>query len=153
MQKITPNLWFNGNALEAVTYYLSVFNDGKILQTNYYPLNEQEGLPDFNKAYAGKILSIEFEILKMHFIAINANGPFLFNESVSFMISCKNQTEIDYYWNALTANGGAESFCGWLKDKYGISWQICPENWNELSKKPNAFNKLTQMKKIIIDAF
>lgn len=153
MQKIIPNLWFNGNAQEAVTYYLSVFKDGKILQTNYYPLNEQEGLPDFNKEFAGKILTIEFEILNMRFIAINANGPFLFNKSVSFMIPCKNQNEIDYYWDSLTANGGAESFCGWLKDKYGVSWQICPENWSELSKKPNAFNKLMQMKKIIIDAF
>lgn len=153
IQKIIPNLWFDNNLKEAADYYLSVFKDGKILNTTYYPETEADGLADFQQEFAGKILTIEFEVLGMRFIGINAGPLFKFNESVSFMIPCKDQNEIDYYWEALTADGGKESVCGWLKDKYGLSWQVCPENWEELNKKPGAFKKMMGMKKLIIDAF
>lgn len=103
MQKIIPNLWFNKNAEEAVKFYLSVFTEGKIVTTNYYP---KAGLADFQKEFAGKILTIEFELLSQHFIAINAGPEFTFNESVSFSITCKDQKEIDYYWDKLVSNGG-----------------------------------------------
>jgi predicted 3-demethylubiquinone-9 3-methyltransferase (glyoxalase superfamily) len=153
MQKIIPNLWLDGNAIEAAEYYLSIFKDGKMINTTYYPLTEAEGLADFQKDFAGKVLTVEFEILGMRFIGINAGPLFKFNESVSFMIPCKDQAEIDYYWNALTTNGGEESVCGWLKDKYGLSWQVCPENLVELSKKPGVFKKMMGMKKLIIADF
>lgn len=152
-QKIIPNLWFDGNAQEAADFYLSIFTNGKVVHKTYYPKTEADGLADFQKELAGQLLTIEFEILDMHFIGINAGPLFKFNESVSFMISCKDQTEIDYYWQSLTANGGQESVCGWLKDKYGLSWQVCPENWESLMKKPGAFANMMQMKKIIIADF
>lgn len=152
-QRIIPNLWFDGNAQEAATYYVSIFRDAKIITTTYYPATQAEGLADFQKDLAGKVLTVEFEVLGMRFIGINAGPQFKFNESVSFMIPCKDQAEIDYYWNSLTADGGEESVCGWLKDKYGLSWQVCPDNWEELSKKPGAFKKLMGMKKLIIADF
>ncbi len=89
----------------------------------------------------------------MQFVGINGGPLFTFNESVSFMISCEDQAEIDYYWEALTSDGGEESVCGWLKDKYGLSWQVCPQNMEELINKPNAFKKMMGMKKIIIADF
>ena len=106
MQKIIPNLWFDGNAKEAAEYYLTIFKDGKLIHITYYPMTEDEGLADFQKDFAGKVLTVEFEILGMRFIGINAGPLFKFNESVSFMIPCRDQEEIDYYWNALTVNGG-----------------------------------------------
>lgn len=153
MQKIIPNLWFDNNAQEAAEYYLSVFKDGKIINITYYPNSEAEGLADFQKDFAGKVLTVEFEILGMRFIGINAGPIFKFNEAISLMIPCKDQAEIDYYWEALTSDGGQESVCGWLKDKYGLSWQVCPENWAELNKRPGAFKKMMGMKKIIIADF
>jgi len=153
MQKIIPNLWFDKNAQEAAAYYLSVFKDGKIINTTYYPNSESEGLADFQRDFAGKVLTVEFEILGMRFIGINAGPEFKFNEAISLMIPCKDQAEIDYYWETLTSGGGQESVCGWLKDKYGLSWQVAPENWEELNKRPGAFKKMMGMKKIIIDDF
>jgi len=153
MQKIIPNLWFDKNAQEAAAYYLSVFKDGKIINTTYYPNSESEGLADFQRDFAGKVLTIEFEIMGMRFIGINAGPEFKFNEAISLMIPCKDQAEIDYYWETLTSGGGQESVCGWLKDKYGLSWQVAPENWEELNKRPGAFKKMMGMKKIIIDDF
>ncbi|WP_293907497.1 MULTISPECIES: VOC family protein [unclassified Sphingobacterium] len=153
MQKIIPNLWFDKNAQEAAAYYLSVFKDGKIINTTYYPNSESEGLADFQRDFAGKVLTVEFEIMGMRFIGINAGPEFKFNEAISLMIPCKDQAEIDYYWETLTSGGGQESVCGWLKDKYGLSWQVAPENWEELNKRPGAFKKMMGMKKIIIDDF
>lgn len=150
MQKIIPNLWFKGNAEEAVTFYIKLFKNSKILSKAYYPL---EGLLDFQKPLAGKVLTIEFELLGQHFTAINAGDDFTFNEAVSFNIACKDQKEIDYYWDALTSQGGEESVCGWCKDRYGLSWQINPTNMEQLMKKPKAFEKLLKMKKIIIKDF
>ena len=150
MQKITPNLWFDHNAKEAVDFYVSVFPDGKIINTSYYPT---EGLADFQKEFAGKVLTVDFELLGQRFTAINAGSEFKFNESVSFMISCEDQKEIDYYWDKLTSDGGEESVCGWLKDKYGLSWQVTPKNMEELMKNPGAFKIMMGQKKIVIAEF
>jgi predicted 3-demethylubiquinone-9 3-methyltransferase (glyoxalase superfamily) len=96
------------------------------------------------------VLAIYFELLNEQFVAINAGDEFNFNEAVSFNISCKDQKEIDYYWDKLTSDGGSESVCGWCKDKYGLSWQVNPENIESLMLKPKAWEKLLNMKKIII---
>lgn len=147
MQRIVPNLWFDGNAKEAVEFYLSVFTDGKITATSYYPT---EGLADFQKPMAGKELTIDFELAGQCFTAINAGPEFKFNEAVSFLVNCDDQEEIDYYWEKLSAVPESE-VCGWLKDKYGLSWQIVPSNMEELMKKPGAFARMMQMKKLNID--
>jgi predicted 3-demethylubiquinone-9 3-methyltransferase (glyoxalase superfamily) len=126
------------------------FSGRKIITTSYYPT---EGLLDFQVPFAGKVLAIYFELMGEEFVAINAGNEFTFNEAVSFNISCKDQAEIDYYWDKLTKDGGSESVCGWCKDKYGLSWQINPENIEAMMLKPGAWEKLLQMKKIDISAF
>ena len=126
MQKITPNLWFDGNAQEAVDYYLSVFPESTINTTTYYPSADEPGLLEFQKPLAGKVLTIDYTLHGMDFTAINAGPEFKFNESVSFVVVCKDQQEIDYYWEKLSAVPESEQ-CGWLKDKYGLSWQIAPD--------------------------
>jgi len=148
-QKITPNLWFDGNAQEAVDFYISVFPDSRIVATSHYP---EEGLLDFQKPLAGKVLTIDFALNGERFTAINAGPEFKFNEAISFVIDCKDQAEIDYYWGKLSKVPEAEQ-CGWLKDQYGLSWQIVPANMGELMAKPQAYTKLLQMKKIEIDKF
>lgn len=149
MQKIVPNLWFAGNSSEAVEFYLSVFKDSKMISTEYYP---KEGLADFQKDFAGKVLTIEFELHGQRFVAINAGNEFNFNEAVSFAVFCKDQTEIDYFWNKLSSVPESEQ-CGWCKDKYGLSWQIVPEKMEEFMKKPGAFEVMMKQKKIIIAEF
>lgn len=151
-QKITPNLWFDGNAKEAVDYYVSVFPDSKVLSTEYYPKTAEEGLADFQLDMAGKELAIEFELSGMHFTAINAGPEFKFNESISFAISCKDQNEIDYFWEKLSSVPEAEQ-CGWCKDRFGLSWQVVPENMGELMQRPGAYTKMMQMKKLVIADF
>ncbi len=298
-QKITPNLWFDGNAKDAVDYYVQAFPDSTVLTTAYYPKSTEEGLAEFQKDMAGKELMVEFELGGLRFIAINAGPEFKFNQSVSFMVNfdpsrdeqarehleelwhklidggealmplkaypfskrygwvkdrhgltwqlmltnpegeprpfiipslmfsgentnhaetainfylsvfkdakqgvlarytedtgsakagslmfgdftlagqwfaamdsgveqdfrfneavslsvtCKNQPEIDYFWEKLSTVPESEQ-CGWCKDKYGVSWQIVPENMEELMKRPNAFAKMMQMKKLVIDDF
>ena len=143
MQKIVPNLWFSGNAQEAVDFYLSVFKESKLINTSYYPT---EGLEDFQKEFAGKVLTIEFEMFGQRFVAINAGNEF------KFLIQCKDQNEIDYFWEKLSAVPESEQ-CGWCKDKYGLSWQICPENMEELMKNPQAFTILLKQKKIIFSDY
>jgi predicted 3-demethylubiquinone-9 3-methyltransferase (glyoxalase superfamily) len=152
MQKITPNLWFEGKAKEAAEFYTSVFPDGKIVSTDYYPSSAEEGLADFQLDLAGKELTVEFEIFGMRFVAINAGPEFKFNEAVSFAVSCKDQTEIDYYWDKLSAVPESEQ-CGWCKDKYGLSWQIVPENMADLMKKPGAYKTIMNQHKIIIEEY
>jgi len=152
MQKITPNLWFNGNANEAADFYVSVFPDSRIVSTSNYPNSTEEGLADFQLDLAGKVLTVDFELGNQLFTAINAGPEFSFSEAVSFTVACKDQAEIDYFWEKLSSMPEAE-ICGWCKDRYGLSWQIMPENMAELMKRPGAFAKMMQMKKIIIDEF
>lgn len=151
-QKITPNLWFNGKAKEAIDFYVSVFPEASIIHTAYYPNSTEEGLADFQQDLAGKVLTIEYELLGSRYVAINAGPEFKFNQAVSFSIACKDQAEIDYYWEKLSAVPEKEQ-CGWLEDKYGLSWQVVPENMGELMSRPNAFAHLMEMKKLVITDF
>jgi len=152
VQKIIPNLWFDGNAQEAAEFYVSVFSDGKIISTEHYPRTAEEGLADFQLELAGKVLTVEFEIMGMRFVAINAGPEFKFNESVSLAVPCKDQAEIDYYWEKLSSVPEAEQ-CGWCKDKFGLSWQIVPANMSELMKEPGAFKTLMNQHKIVISEY
>ena len=152
MKNITPNLWFDGNAKEAVEFYVSIFPNSKVISTVYYPNSAEEGLADFQLNLAGKVLTIDFELSGTRFTAINAGPEFKFNESVSFSIPCENQKEIDYYYDKLSAVPESE-ICGWCKDKYGLSWQVVPKNMEELMKRTNAFANLMKMKKIVIKDF
>ncbi len=152
MQKITPHLWFDGNAKEAVDFYVSIFPDSKIVSAVLYPQSAEEGLADFQLDLAGKVLTVDFELGKQQFVAINAGPEFKFCEAISFMVACKDQDEIDYYWEKLSSIPEAE-ICGWCKDKYGLSWQIMPENMGDLMEKPGAYAKMMQMQKIIIEQF
>lgn len=143
MQKITPNLWYDTQAEDAANFYISVFKEGKILSISHYP----EGTPDVG----GQVLAVDFELRGQRFVGINGGPVFKFTEAVSFSIDCEDQEEIDYFWNSLTADGGEESECGWLKDKYGLSWQVVPAKMGELMTGPNAdkvSQALFQMKKI-----
>lgn len=151
-QRIVANLWFEGIAKKAVDFYASVFPNSKIVGTSYYPKSEEEGLADFQKDMAGKVLTVEFELNGQRFTAINAGPEFKFNEAVSFAVLCADQQEIDYYWEKLSSVPEAE-ICGWCKDRFGLSWQIVPKNIGELMKKPNAYAHLMQMTKIVIKDF
>lgn len=148
-KKIIPNLWFNGNAEEAAQFYISVFPDGKIIDTQHYPASAEEGLADFQFDMAGKVLTVEFEILGMRLVAINAGPEFSFSEAVSFQVNCKDQDEIDYYWERLSGVPEAEQ-CGWCKDRFGLSWQIVPENMGELVQRPDAYKTMMRQHKIVI---
>lgn len=151
-QKITPSLWVDKDAKAVVDYYLSIFKDGKMKEYRQYknpPEAKKQGGQDSFETAVMKIGDIEFNIL--------AAGPyFKFNESVSFVINCKDQEEVDYYWNALTANGGQESSCGWCKDKYGLSWQVVPVEYFDLINsddpkvREKAMSNTLKQKKIIL---
>jgi len=117
MQKITPFLWFDQNAEEAVKFYISVFKKGKIVNVARYP----EGAP----GPEGSAMTVEFQLFGQNFVALNGGPDFKFTEAISFMVNCRTQREVDYYWKKLTA-GGKEVQCGWLKYKYGLSWHIVP---------------------------
>lgn len=143
MQKITPFLWFNDNAEEAANMYTSLFPDGKISSISKYP----ESMPGMG----GKIMTIGFELFGQHFTALNGGPQFKFTEAVSFVVHCKNQEEVDKYWNALL-EGGEPQACGWLKDKYGLSWQIVPDALLELMQdkdKEKAGRVMQAMMKMI----
>jgi len=133
MQKITPFLWFNDNAEEAVKFYKSIFKKSKIGKiARYNKAGEKAaGRP------AGSVMTIEFEIEGQKFIALNGGPIFKFTEAVSFVVNCKTQAEVDYYWKKLSA-GGKEVQCGWLKDKFGMSWQIVPTILGELMSSKDA---------------
>ncbi len=148
-QKITPSLWVETKDAKAVVdYYLSIFKDGKMKEHHRYTNPPEAGGGDFETAIM-EINGMEFNIL--------AAGPFFkFNESVSFVINCKDQAEVDYYWSALTANGGQESSCGWCKDKYGLSWQVVPVeyfdliNSNDSTVREKAIKNTLKQKKLIL---
>jgi predicted 3-demethylubiquinone-9 3-methyltransferase (glyoxalase superfamily) len=120
MKKITPFLWFNKNAEEAMEFYISIFPDSKILDVSRIPVDNPSGK-------AGEVMTGSFRIAGQEFMVINGGPYFQFNEAVSFVVDCEDQTEIDRFWNVLTADGGEPGQCGWLKDKFGLSWQIVPK--------------------------
>jgi len=153
MQKITPCLWFDSNAEEAVEFYTSIFNKSKIGRISRYT---EEGYEIHGKP-AGTVLTIEFELNGQTFTALNGGPVFKFNEAISFQVHCKSQKEVDYYWEKLSTGGDAKAQqCGWLKDKYGVSWQIVPTVLAEMlqDKDPEKSNRvmkaLLQMKKLDI---
>jgi predicted 3-demethylubiquinone-9 3-methyltransferase (glyoxalase superfamily) len=153
MQKITPFLWFDDQAEDAVKFYNSIFKDSTIGRILRYTEEAAEttGLP------VGSVLTIEFEIEGQKFVALNGGPQFKFNESVSFVVNCETQEEVDYFWTKLTANGGEESACGWLKDKFGLSWQITPTvlidmlHDANLEKSGRVMQAMLQMQKIDIE--
>ncbi len=148
--QITPCLWFDYQAEEAVNFYLSVFQNSKIESISHYG---KEGY-EIHGQKEGTVLTIVFQINGQSFTALNGGPFFKFNEAISFQIFCDTQEEIDYYWGKLT-DGGEESQCGWLKDKYGISWQIVPAILQNLLSDPDRADKVTraflQMKKFDIE--
>jgi len=148
MPKITPFLWFDTQAEEAAKFYVSVFKNSKIVETSYY--GEGSSQP------AGTVLTIEFELDGTRFLALNGGPHFQFSEATSFSIDCKSQDEIDYYWNKLTADGGGPLKGGWLKDRFGVSWQVVPDMMPRLLQDPDrakasrAIKAMLKMKKIVI---
>ena len=127
-QTITPNLWFDTEAAEAAEFYISVFKNSRVVNVARY--TEAGPRP------AGTVMTVEFELDGQRFIGINGGPEFTFSEAVSFMISCETQEEIDYYWDQLT-EGGEEGPCGWLKDKFGVSWQVVPTGMDEIFADPD----------------
>jgi predicted 3-demethylubiquinone-9 3-methyltransferase (glyoxalase superfamily) len=139
--RITPFLWFDSNAEEAVDFYLTVFKNSRKLEAG-------NNHPDHPNPPA-KVLTIAFELDGQKFTALNGGPLFKFNEAISFLVRCDTQQEVDNYWSKLTA-GGSESQCGWLKDRFGLSWQIVPARLPDLIKKPNAMQAMLKMKKLDI---
>lgn len=128
MQKITPCLWFDNNAAEAMAYYVEVFPDSRIITQDLYP---DESLSEHFKGMSDKIINGVFELNGQRFICLDGGPYFKFNEAVSFVVTCEDQAEIDYYWERLSHVKEAEQ-CGWCKDKFGLSWQIVPKCLDEL---------------------
>lgn len=149
MQKITPFLWFDNNAEEAIDFYMSVFKNARKGHAQRYPAGSPGGMD-------GKYMTGTFSIEGQEFVALNGGPTFKFNESFSLVIDCGDQEEVDYYWNKLTADGGQESQCGWLKDKFGMSWQVTPRVLPELMNSKDAaqngrvMQAMLKMRKIII---
>jgi predicted 3-demethylubiquinone-9 3-methyltransferase (glyoxalase superfamily) len=147
--KIIPNLWFDTEAEEAAEFYISVFRNGRIVNVTHYT----EGAP----REAGMVMTVEFELNGQRFVGINGGPQFKFDEAVSFMITCEDQDEVDYYWEKLT-EGGEEGPCGWLKDRFGLSWQVVPTGMEELFADPDpekarrAMEAMLKMKKLDIAA-
>ncbi|MDR1707561.1 VOC family protein [Dysgonomonas sp.] len=152
IQKITPNLWFDTQAEEAAKFYVSIFNNSKIGAITRFG---QEGF-EYHKMPEGTVMTVNFWIEGVEFIALNGGPAFKFNESISFIINCDTQDEVDYFWNNLIADGGEESMCGWLKDKFGLSWQVVPVILNKMMTDPDAqkvkrvSNAIFQMRKLNI---
>ncbi len=142
MKKITPFLWFDSQAEEAMNFYVSLFKNSKV--------NSVSRGPD------GKAFTVAFELDGQEFMGMNAGPQFKFNEAVSMSVNCEDQAEVDYFWNALSADGGEESMCSWCKDKYGLSWQIVPKQLGELMGDPDpeksgrVMQAMLKMKKIIV---
>lgn len=144
MQKITPCLWFDNNAEEAVNFYASIFKNSKIISVTQYP--EGGPLPK------GSVMTVSFSLDGQEYLALNGGPTYKFNPAISLMVSCKNQEEIDHFWNKLS-EGGEEVQCGWLTDKYGLSWQVIPANLGEIitdadeERMQRKMNAIWQMKK------
>jgi predicted 3-demethylubiquinone-9 3-methyltransferase (glyoxalase superfamily) len=155
IQKIAASLWFDRQAEEAVDFYLSVFKNARKGKTSYYGKEGHEihGMPE------GMVLTIEFELEGQAFVALNGGPVFRFNEAVSFIVNCDTQEEIDYYWERLGAGGDpAAQQCGWLKDRYGLSWQVTPRALDEMLRDPDraradrVMKAMLQMKKLDLPA-
>jgi predicted 3-demethylubiquinone-9 3-methyltransferase (glyoxalase superfamily) len=129
MPKITPFLWFENQAEEAAAFYVSVFKNSKITRVTRYG--------DAGPKPKGTVMTVDFELDGQEFTALNGGPEFKFNEAVSFTVNCKTQQEVDEFWRKLTAGGGQEIECGWLKDKYGLAWQITPTVLTELIGDPD----------------
>lgn len=151
MQKIAPCLWFDNKAEEAAKFYVSVFKKSKIGKTSYY----DEGSSKVSGRPKGSVMTVTFKLNGQKFTALNGGPLFKFSEAISLMVPCKTQKEIDYYWEKLSA-GGAKSECGWLKDKYGVSWQIVPAQIGKMisgkssAKSSRVMDALLKMKKLDI---
>ncbi|WP_259071084.1 VOC family protein [Mucilaginibacter sp. X4EP1] len=147
-QMITPFLWFDGKVEEAINFYISVFPNSEIVNTHRLPGN--------SPGEAGKILTGTFRLNGVEFMVLDGGPMFTFNESISFFVKCETQQEVDHLWNALATDGGQEGRCGWLKDKYGVSWQIVPNALGRLlgdpnpQKAQNVMQAMMRMGKIII---
>jgi predicted 3-demethylubiquinone-9 3-methyltransferase (glyoxalase superfamily) len=148
--KICTCLWFDDQAEDAAKFYTSIFKDGKITATSYYPEAGQEvhGRP------AGSVMVVAFELGGMSFTALNGGPIFKFTEAISLQVECADQQEIDYYWEKLTADGGSPGPCGWLKDKFGLSWQIVWKDFPAMMTDPDTakvtrtFSAMMQMQKM-----
>ena len=146
MQKITPFLWFDNNAEEAAQFYTSIFKNSKILNVSRYG--------DAGPGPKGAVMVVNFQLEGQQFTALNGGPLFKFSEAFSFVVNCETQKEIDAYWTKLTSGGGKESECGWLKDRFGFSWQIVPTALGKLMSDPKKASRvmqaLLQMKKLDI---
>ena len=146
MQKIVTNLWFDTEAEEAAKFYTSIFPNSRIVSVSHYG--------DAGPREAGMVLTVDFELDGQHYTGINGGPEFKFDEAISLLINCKDQDEVDYYWEKFTSDGGEPGPCGWCKDKFGLSWQVIPARLGELlgssdSEKANrAMQAMLQMKKI-----
>ena len=142
MKKITPFLWFDTQAEEAMNFYVSLFKNSKVNNISYGP--------------DGKAFTVSFELDGQEFMGLNAGPQFQFNESISMFVNCEDQTEVDHFWNALIADGGEESMCGWCRDKFGLWWQIVPKQLGELmgdpdpAKSQRVMHAMLKMQKIIV---
>jgi len=147
MQKITPCLWFNFNAEEAVKQYSSIFGNVKVLEVSHYG----EAMPQ----HKGKVLTIRFEIEGQELLALNGGPQFTFSEAVSLSVNCADQREVDRLWDQLS-EGGSKGPCGWLKDKFGLSWQVVPEEMTKMlydqdaARRERVFAAMMQMQKLDI---
>jgi len=153
MQKISPMLWFDGDAEEAAKFYTGIFPNSKILGVSRYG-ESAASIPGNPKK--GSVMTVDFELDGQRFTALNGGPQFKFNESVSFVVHVKTQKELDAYWEKLTAQGGNEVECGWLKDRFGLSWQVVPEGLLDLIRDPKKSDRVMhavmQMKKLDIAA-
>ena len=150
MPTITPCLWFDTQAEDAATFYVSVFKNSRIVSTSHYG--------EAGPREAGMVLTVQFELDGQPFTALNGGPEFTFDEAISFQIDCTSQDDVDYYWERLTADGGQDGPCGWVKDKFGVSWQVVPDELEKLLADPDqgraqrAMAAMLQMRKIDIAA-
>jgi predicted 3-demethylubiquinone-9 3-methyltransferase (glyoxalase superfamily) len=144
--RITPFLWFDANAEEAVDFYVSIFPNSRRL----HEMRNNSGSEDQRLGPKGGVITVTFELDGQKLTALNGGPAFKFNEAISLVVRCDSQEEIDAYWAKLTADGGKEGQCGWLKDKFGLSWQVVPARLPELINGPKAMQALMGMKKLDI---